>query len=92
MTEHVCEWVQWDEKIGWYACTDDECPFVLNPMTVLSRLNATERLSAVDVEANIDQIESCEFECHAGPIELNTGYIRLRDDLKAYADMLEGKC
>ena len=62
---------------------------ILNEYVTLKA--ATERLIAEDVVANIAQIEACEFECQGGPIELNTGYIRLRDALRAYADILEGK-
>ena len=90
MTEHVHEW-KWDivDNDAWFYCTGCERP--MGALEIEARLNATERLSAEDVVANIAQIEACEFECQGGPIELNTGYIRLRDALRAYADILEGK-
>ena len=90
MTKHVHEWIFHieDDGVWWFYC---KCGAILTREEAEARLNATERLSAEDARANILQIESCEFECQAGPIELNTGYIRLRDDLQAYVDILEGK-
>ena len=90
MTEHVCKW-KWDivDNDAWFYCSG--CKEPMGALEIEARLNATERLSAEDVVANIAQIEACEFECQGGPIELNTGYIRLRDALRAYADILEGK-
>lgn len=46
MSEHMHEWIQWDEKIGWYCCKNQPCHLLLSPEQTLARINATERLNA----------------------------------------------
>ena len=37
----------------------------------------------------IDQIKSCKFECEAGPLELNTGWIQLLEYIECLQEEKE---
>lgn len=48
MTEHVHEWEQCDEEIGWYSCVDrPECRAMMPPSVVLAHLNKYETLKVL---------------------------------------------
>ena len=77
MTEHVCEWVLRDNHAVCLARNEkgNRCYAVLLGPEIISRLNATERLSAKDAR-------------FYGEL---SGITLIRDAMQAYANILEGK-
>ena len=87
MTEHVHEWmVSYVRGVVFAICNalDEEgnatCRAELSPSEIDSRLNATERLSALD-----------SAYLYARTAMLKDVPDNIKDALRAYADTLEGK-
>lgn len=48
--KHVHEWIPWEGEPWFFTCKDENCPRVLDVLETTERVNATERLSAEDIE------------------------------------------
>jgi len=83
MTEHVHEWARGDD--GFYPFICSECNRRMTKAEALTRINATERLSAEDARVAANDLQQSRQVN-----ELLTD-IETIVTLRAYTDILEGK-
>lgn len=91
MTEHVHEWREeyGTPLIDFYRC---KCGEEILPPEIARRLNATERLSAVNAEMVADFIKSEEgYKWHDDEVDYSWNLHEEFDALVAYASALKEK-
>lgn len=94
MTEHVHEWklkTYLYVGIPIFTCSDDDCAAMLSVKEAESRLNEYETLKKATEAFSVDSARIASIVASKLPIEFDEIRDNLVDDLKTYADILEGE-